>query len=225
MLNSLGVTPLKDAHLLLRATLVLILIAFAAYLAIDRGLFAYVFAADRSYLSSIILVIYLAATGHWFMLARSLNRERADFIAYEAQTREAFAGRGLIASFVDEIRSAETSRDVLVDALNDDLANRHALGHLLADVLLKLGLLGTIIGFILMLIPVGEMQDVDTSSMKALLASMSGGMAVALFTTLTGLVTSLLLRLQYHILDASLVELGTRISVALERGLAAPDDA
>lgn len=106
---------------------------------------------------------------------------------------------------------------MLVNALNDDLSNRHALGHLIADVLLKLGLLGTIIGFILMLIPVGEMQDVDAGSMKALLAAMSGGMAVALFTTLTGLVTSLLLRLQYHILDSSLVELGTRLSVALER--------
>ncbi len=212
-----SVTPLKDAHLLLRATLVLLLIAFAAYVAVDRGLFALVFAADRSYLSSIILVIYVVATTHWFFLARALNRERADFIAFEAEPTVIFERGGLIAHFVRELTAANTSRDVLVNALNDDLSNRHALGHLLADVLLKLGLLGTIIGFILMLIPVGEMQDVDASSMKSLLAAMSGGMAIALFTTLTGLVTSLLLRLQYHILDSSLVELGTRLSVALER--------
>jgi biopolymer transport protein ExbB/TolQ len=33
---------------------------------------------------------------------------------------------------------------------------------------------------------------------------MSGGMAVALYTTLTGLVTSILLKFQYFILDSSL---------------------
>ena len=35
-------------------------------------------------------------------------------------------------------------------------------------------------------------------------STMSGGMAVALYTTLTGLVTSILLKFQYFILDSSL---------------------
>ncbi len=42
---------------------------------------------------------------------------------------------------------------------------------------------------------------------------MSGGMAVALYTTLAGLITSTLLKLQYHILDASAAELATRLAV------------
>ena len=33
---------------------------------------------------------------------------------------------------------------------------------------------------------------------------MSGGMAVALYTTLTGLVTSMILKFQYFVLDSSL---------------------
>ena len=46
--------------------------------------------------------------------------------------------------------------------------------------------------------------------------SMCSGMAVALYTTLAGLVTSTLLKLQYHVLDASVAELVTRLSVVTE---------
>ena len=52
--------------------------------------------------------------------------------------------------------------------------------------------------------------------MQQLLAAMSGGMAVALYTTLAGLVTSTLLKLQYHVLDASAADLATRLAVLAE---------
>ena len=72
------------------------------------------------------------------------------------------------------------------------------------DILLKLGLTGTVIGFILMLLPIGEIKDFDPQILQKLLSTMSGGMAVALYTTLTGLVTSMLLKFQYFLLDSSL---------------------
>ena len=87
------------------------------------------------------------------------------------------------------------------------------MGHFVSDALLKLGLLGTVVGFILMLMPIGEVTEFDPGLMQRLLTEMSGGMAVALYTTLAGLVTSTLLKLQYHILDASAAELATRLSV------------
>jgi biopolymer transport protein ExbB/TolQ len=52
--------------------------------------------------------------------------------------------------------------------------------------------------------------------MRELLAAMSSGMAVALYTTLAGLVTSTLLKLQYHVLDASAADLATRLSVLVD---------
>ena len=55
------------------------------------------------------------------------------------------------------------------------------------DILLKLGLTGTVIGFILMLLPIGEIRDFDPQVLQQLLATMSGGMAVALYTTLQAL--------------------------------------
>ena len=81
---------------------------------------------------------------------------------------------------------------------------------------MKLGLLGTVVGFILMLLPVGEIEEFDPSLMQQLLSAMSGGMAVALYTTLAGLVTSTLLKLQYHLLDASAAQLVTRLAVLVD---------
>ena len=78
-------------------------------------------------------------------------------------------------------------------------------GQFLADLLLKLGLLGTIIGFILMLTPIGEIKEFDPSLIQQLLSTMSGGMAVALYTTLAGLLTSSLLKVQCYFLDSVLV--------------------
>ena len=43
----------------------------------------------------------------------------------------------------------------------------------------------------------GQIKDFDPQIIQQLLSKMSGGMAVALYTTLTGLVTSILLKLQY----------------------------
>ena len=64
-----------------------------------------------------------------------------------------------------------------------------------------------------MLLPVGEIEDFDPSMMQQLLSAMGGGMAVALYTTIAGLVTSTLLKLQYHVVDTSAADLVTRLQV------------
>ena len=73
-------------------------------------------------------------------------------------------------------------------------------GWFAADSVLKIGLLGTIIGFILMLAPIGELTSFDATSLQSALAAMSAGMAVALYTTLTGLIANILLRFQFQFL-------------------------
>ena len=73
-------------------------------------------------------------------------------------------------------------------------------GWFAADSVLKIGLLGTIIGFILMLAPIGELTSFDAASLQNALAAMSAGMAVALYTTLTGLIANIILRFQFQFL-------------------------
>ena len=74
-------------------------------------------------------------------------------------------------------------------------------GWLVADGLLKLGLIGTVIGFILMLSAITEIDGFDFTMMKDMLQNMSSGMEVALYTTLSGLVSSVLLTIQYSYLE------------------------
>lgn len=215
-------TP-TDANLVFRALILVGLIAFATYLAASQGLLTTALRADRSYLSYVILAVYALASGHWLWLAYSLGEERRHLGELERHAAEdapdlSDFDRGLLGAFLSNWRAKGERGDPapLLSAFGDGLLNRHAFGHFVADALLKLGLLGTIVGFILMLLPVAEVRDLDAARVKELLAAMSGGMAVALYTTLTGLVTSTLLKLQYHLLDASAADLATRLSVVTD---------
>ena len=89
----------------------------------------------------------------------------------------------------------------MLDALSRRLKGGIRGGWLVADAVLKLGLLGTVIGFIVMLGAIATLENYDLSTMQGLLTSMSGGMRIALYTTLTGMLTALLLAIQYHYLE------------------------
>jgi hypothetical protein len=187
----------KKNHLLLKASLMLSLVVFSAYLIVDLGILSLIVESDRSKISLIILSIYLFACVHWFYLSINLDKEISSLDNTNSQT--------LIRSFVDKAsEEGSYNQKNNLDLLQDELSNRHALGYLAVDILLKLGLTGTVIGFILMLLPIGEIKDFDPQILQKLLGTMSGGMAVALYTTLTGLVTSMLLKFQYFLLDSDL---------------------
>ena len=187
----------KKNHLLLKACLVLTLVIFSSYLVVDLGILSLIIDSDRSKISLIILSIYVLACAHWFYISIILDKEISSLDHTNHPT--------LIRSFIDNASKQNSSNQKNnLDLLQDELSNRHALGYLAVDILLKLGLTGTVIGFILMLLPIGEIKDFDPQILQKLLATMSGGMAVALYTTLTGLVTSMLLKFQYFLLDSDL---------------------
>ena len=187
----------KKNHLLLKASLMLSLVVFSAYLIVDLGNLSLIVESDRSKISLIILSIYIFACVHWFYLSINLDKEISSLENTNSQT--------FIRSFVDKAsEEGSYNQKNNLDLLQDELSNRHALGYLAVDILLKLGLTGTVIGFILMLLPIGEIKDFDPQILQKLLGTMSGGMAVALYTTLTGLVTSMLLKFQYFLLDSDL---------------------
>lgn len=219
-----------NSNLVFRALIILGVVAFGFYLAADRGLISLALDSDKSYITYVILGLYLVASGHWLWLAQTLTRERREFAELEVATRlpaeadaeqlpPARAGdsRGLLGEFLRNLEAKQNADPgALVAAFGDELANRHALGHFTSDVLLKLGLLGTVVGFILMLLPIGEIEEFDPSLMRELLSAMSAGMAVALYTTLAGLTTSTLLKLQYHVLDSSAADLATKLAVLVD---------
>jgi hypothetical protein len=71
------------------------------------------------------------------------------------------------------------------------------IGWFVTELLLAMGMIGTVIGFILMLGGSFESLNVsDTSSVKTALTDMALGMSTALYTTLVGLVCSQMLKVQ-----------------------------
>jgi hypothetical protein len=71
---------------------------------------------------------------------------------------------------------------------------------------LRLALLGTAIGFILMLIPISGLSSFEAGTLRTALGGMTGGMAIALNVTVTGIASSLVLKLEYYMLDNAIEE-------------------
>ena len=98
-------------------------------------------------------------------------------------------------SWVHEYLSLLASRRSIVAGDGDPLTARliervnrgHASGWFLSDLALRLGLIGTVIGFVLMLGSVYELEPGDVSALRELMATMGSGMRVALYTTLSAL--------------------------------------
>ena len=197
---------LESKHLLLKSSLALGVIIFFTYLIFDLGLLSLIIASDQSKISLIILALYYLATAHWYYLSFSLDKE-IEGLNFEDASSSVLLSKLKYFDGNDQQKSTN-----YLSILEDELANRHALGYMIVDILLKLGLTGSVIGFILMLLPIGEIKDFDPQIIQQLLSKMSGGMAVALYTTLTGLVTSTLLKLQYFLLDTSLTGLFNYLS-------------
>jgi len=74
-------------------------------------------------------------------------------------------------------------------------------GWLWSDIVLSLGMIGTVIGFMMMLTGFIGVDFSDFDSVQGLITKLSSGMATSLSTTLVGLITSVLLKLQFFGLE------------------------
>lgn len=82
------------------------------------------------------------------------------------------------------------------------------IGWFFSEICLTLGMLGTVIGFVLMLGGFEQLDMGNVASMNTFIASFGHGMSKALYATLVGIVCSILLKLQYF-----------NLSQAIERGV------
>ena len=79
-----------------------------------------------------------------------------------------------------------------------DWRGNQEIGWFISDLVLTIGMIGTVSGFLLML--TGAFAGVDLNdevAMKNVLEQMSKGMSTALYTTLFGLICGSLLKIQY----------------------------
>ncbi len=200
--------------------LLMALIAMAAVVSYDYGLLNYLFGADKSKITVLIAVLYVAFSGHclWILVELSREYRRAlhvkNMLARSGKVPELPLGNGLIDRYMaDVIRSRENPSDVegnahlLMMSLGASLRRRTKIGVYGTDLLYKLGMLGTMVGFVLMLNSMGDLSNFDVDTLRGALQQMIAGMAVSLLTTIAGLIGGILLKLEYNIADALVTDI------------------
>jgi hypothetical protein len=198
---------------LLRSLLLLTVILFGFWILNDQGLMQIVLKGDKSHISKAIIILWIVTTVYWIYLSRIIYLDKS-LIGNE----KIFSLNLSIGKYLRDIDKGE-DKDTIIRVFESEYAKKLSFGWVAADISLKLGLLGTVIGFILMLQPISELNNTSPDELKLALSSMSSGMAVALFTTLTGLVSSILIRLQFQITSSNVVTLINEITFLAEKNI------
>ncbi len=223
-----------EHSLLLRWLILTGLIAFALIIAWNKDIISLLFSVDQSKICWVIALAYLLVTLHCsariytLSLQTNLSRKVDDIIKKEGKLdltindEDVYVNSNIklpdcfMTEYIRDLHyryknknnteEAGSSSD-LIDVYESRLKGPQEIGWLVSDMMLKLGLLGTIIGFIFMLGSVANIADFDVSGMQQILKHMSNGMGTALYTTLAGLTCSILSAIQYHMLDRHADEL------------------
>ena len=77
-------------------------------------------------------------------------------------------------------------------------------GWFTSDLCLSIGMMGTVIGFIMMLSGLARVDVSDINTVQGLIKNLGSGMSTALYSTLTGLICSSLLKVQYFNLNQAI---------------------
>jgi hypothetical protein len=219
----------------LRWLIVMCLTAIGVGVLWQLGLIRLMFETDRTRISSVILALFALTSLHCLTQTCIVSREMIAVRRFRygmlrgglaRLTYEHPAGLGessLITHHVGNLiakgkaqKGRRIDQTLLLRALADRIRGREKLGLFVSEALLRLALLGTAVGFILMLIPIAGLLAFDAESLRKALSGMSGGMATALNITVTGIATALVLKLEYFFLDKALVDLLDSITEVTE---------
>ena len=218
----------SEHHLLLVWLIFTGLVIFLVTIGWQENIFSVLYDTDRSRISLAITILYLFVTLHCgnriFVISTQINQFNAvesiirenTSVVFNIQKNKVFLNEAIVLSdciitdyIHDLINKSDNRKETNesdadhIEFYESKLKAPHETGWFIADIMIKLGLLGTIIGFILMLGSVANITDFDVTTMQKILRHMSSGMGTALYTTLTGLVCSLLVSMQYQMLDSS----------------------
>ena len=208
--------------LLLQWLIFISAVIFFIWLAWQHGLIQDVLRTDPTKLSLIIMLIFIAATVHCairsIFLSRQLNElgkivaaaDKLHFADDQLYLDNEPLPTSLVSDYLvgvfryRQLSSQQANQQQLSkldEVLSENANGSHESGWFFSQLLIKLGLLGTVIGFILMLTSISSTGLSDISQVHELFTSMAQGMRVALNTTLSGLLGAMLLGFQYLMLD------------------------
>lgn len=204
--NNAAAGSSKSHLLVLRFMLVNIIAAGLLGAAYQQGLVERALTADKTYLSVAIFVVFLAGL---IVCARRIWETSCDLEQISAfdPLRQSHA-----TSYIASLRGrAGDSRSLLASSLRMKLTHRIAVVRNVANALVLLGLIGTVVGFIIALSGVDPERASDVSAITPMVSTLIEGMSTALYTTLVGAILNVWLMINYQLLAAGTVKLITAL--------------
>ncbi len=187
-------------YLLMLRFVLLNLAAFALLgVAYVHGFVDMVVAADRTYLSVVIGLVFLVGLGlcgrKVWQTSRELDRVRKPDAF--ARSRE-----------LERLRSRDPEgRGNLISVLRLTLSHRISIVRHIANTLVLLGLIGTVLGFIIALSGVDAERASDINAITPMISTLISGMSTALYTTLVGAILNVWLMANHQMLTSGTVKL------------------
>jgi flagellar motor component MotA len=176
------------------------LLLFMVLVTWDTGLLPDVLDSDQTRISVLLLILTAFVSLHCAYRSYKLSQLETALSIWQAGERH--SDNSLISTYLPlMIHAGEKKLSLNGELLAEHFHYQHAFGWFAAGAMIKLGLLGTVIGFIMMLTSIGGLDSLDIGQVQRLMQQMTQGMMVALNTTLLGLVGSLILGVQYLFLD------------------------
>ncbi len=169
------------------------LLVFAAWLLWQAGAWHRLVQADPTHLTLVIVFLFIGCSLWAGRRAWDLGRQRSALDAGQPQ--------GWSSEFLRGTKQPGADRASWLQVLGERAHGPHEMAWWLNGIQLKLGLLGKVIGFSILALELGQMDSFDPSQSAQLLKSLTGGLGIALLTTVTGLTGNILLGLQLMRLD------------------------
>ncbi|MGF1476789.1 MAG: MotA/TolQ/ExbB proton channel family protein [Geminicoccaceae bacterium] len=190
--------------LLLRFSLLNVVAVAMVGVAAAQGWLGTVLAADEGGLVRGIVAVFIVglvwSAQRTYQLSHQLN---------ELQRFSNTPGAPAPAYVVNVTERPGDSRALLASSLKLKLANRIAPIRHIANSLVLLGLIGTVIGFIIALSGVSPEVASDVNAIGPMVATLITGMSVALYTTLIGSILHLWLMMNVRLLEGGTIKLLT----------------
>ncbi len=197
--------PMRHILVLRFALLNLVTFGFLA-VAYVNGYIHMIIEADRTGLSIAIFAVFISGLGLCGYKIAEVNRDLS------AACDRNPPATSLAARHAEKLRGkAADGRTVLAGAMRLTLSHRVAVVRHIANSLVLLGLIGTVIGFIIALSGVDPQKASEFESISPMVSTLIQGMSTALYTTLVGAVLSLWLMTNYQILVTGTVRLITTL--------------
>ncbi len=164
--------------------------------------------ADSTYLSNALFGLFLVGLAicgaKVWRTSRELNKAKR-FDPFNPEP-------SLALKYVSQVRGrAGESGSLAASTLELKLSSRIAVVRFIANLLVLLGLIGTVVGFIMALSGVDPQTSGDAAAIAPMVSTLIQGMSVALYTTLIGAVLNICLMVNYQLLAIGTVNLTTAI--------------